>query len=81
MSVKDHIKVVDGFAYEVIAKRKRELAEGQKFKDLLSRFMSTRDENGELLDDAALRDVILNFIVAGKNTYQQYSLEKRRKQQ
>ncbi|KAI7857447.1 cytochrome P450 [Circinella umbellata] len=67
-SVKDHIKVVDGFAYDVIAKRKRELAEGQKFKDLLSRFMSTHDENGELLDDVSLRDVILNFIVAGRDT-------------
>ena len=30
--------------------------------------MSTHDENDELLDDVSLRDVILNFIVAGKDT-------------
>ncbi|KAI8146243.1 cytochrome P450 [Fennellomyces sp. T-0311] len=68
MHVKDHIKVVDTFAYEVIAKRKKEVSEGKEFKDLLSRFMATRDENGDLLDDKTLRDVILNFIVAGRDT-------------
>ncbi|KAI9491661.1 cytochrome P450 [Zychaea mexicana] len=67
-SIKDHVKVVDNFAYEVIATRKKEMAEGQEFKDLLSRFMNTRDETGEALNEKSLRDVILNFIVAGRDT-------------
>lgn len=44
------------------------MAEGHTFKDLLSRFMNTRDENGELLDDRGLRDIIINFIIAGRDT-------------
>ncbi|KAI9491659.1 cytochrome P450 [Zychaea mexicana] len=67
-SIKDHVKVVDNFAYEVIAKRKKEMAEGQEFTDLLSRFMNIRDETGEPLDEKILRDAILTFVVAGRDS-------------
>ena len=62
MQIKDHVRIVDTFAYEVIGNRKKEMAEGKEFKDLLSRFMTTRDDKNDLLDDKGLRDVILNFI-------------------
>ncbi|GAQ93432.1 cytochrome P450 [Klebsormidium nitens] len=39
-----------------------------KPQDLLSRFMTMRDGNGALLSDAYLRDVVINFINAGRDT-------------
>jgi hypothetical protein len=37
-------------------------------QDLLSRFMSMRDSNGALFSDSYLRDVVINFIIAGRDT-------------
>lgn len=69
MSTQDHIHAVDSFAAEVIAKRRKEIADGNtEHKDLLSRFMNTLNENGEKLNDVELRDTVLNFIIAGRDT-------------
>lgn len=67
-TVKQHLRVVNEFAHGIINQRREELAKGGEFKDLLSRFMSTKNENGELLDDETLRDMVLNFIIAGRDT-------------
>ncbi|ORY91408.1 cytochrome P450 [Syncephalastrum racemosum] len=67
-TVKDHLRVVNEFAHGIISQRREELAKGGEFKDLLSRFMNTKNENGELLDDKTLRDMVLNFIIAGRDT-------------
>lgn len=64
----DHLKVVDDFAFKVIKERRQQMAEGHTFKDLLSRFMNTKGVDGELLDDRGLRDIIINFIIAGRDT-------------
>ncbi|OBZ90065.1 hypothetical protein A0J61_01881 [Choanephora cucurbitarum] len=69
MSTDDHVKVIDTFAEEVIQTRRKEMAEGKTIKkDLLSRFMESRNEKGEALNNAELRDSILNFIIAGRDT-------------
>lgn len=69
MSTKDHVAVIDKFAADVIAQRRKEIAEGiEGHKDLLSRFMNTHNENGEKLNDVELRDTVLNFIIAGRDT-------------
>jgi fatty acid omega-hydroxylase len=69
MSTKDHVAVIDKFAEDVIAQRRKEIAEGvEGHKDLLSRFMNTHNENGEKLNDVELRDTVLNFIIAGRDT-------------
>lgn len=68
MSIQDHLNVINNFAADVIATRRKQLDEGLEFKDLLSRFMNTRDENGDPLSPKALRDIILNFIIAGRDT-------------
>lgn len=69
MSSKDHLHVVDSFAEGVIAKRRREIANGDDIhKDLLSRFMNATNEKGETLNDVELRDTVLNFIIAGRDT-------------
>ncbi|ORE06666.1 cytochrome P450 [Rhizopus microsporus var. microsporus] len=64
-----NIKVVDTFAQQVIEKRREEIASGEtSHKDLLSRFMEAKNENGEPLNDKELRDTVLNFIIAGRDT-------------
>lgn len=53
----------------MIARRRKEIADGDKtHKDLLSRFMHATNEKDELLSDVELRDTVLNFIIAGRDT-------------
>ncbi|KAI8875841.1 cytochrome P450 [Backusella circina FSU 941] len=68
MTSEQHLKVIDKFAEDVIQKRRREIAAGETHSDLLSRFMEATNENGERLDDIELRDTVLNFIIAGRDT-------------
>ncbi|ORX50219.1 cytochrome P450 [Hesseltinella vesiculosa] len=63
-----YFKVMDDFAYKIIRQRRQELSEGKEFKDLLSRFMTTKNESNESLNDEELRDVVMNFIIAGRDT-------------
>ncbi|KAI8889502.1 cytochrome P450 [Backusella circina FSU 941] len=68
MTPEQHLKVIDKFAEDVIQKRRKEIAAGEVHSDLLSRFMEATNENGERLDDTELRDTVLNFIIAGRDT-------------
>ncbi|CAO3638135.1 unnamed protein product [Cunninghamella blakesleeana] len=67
-TVASYIKTIDTFADSVIQTRREQLAAGEQCKDLLSRFMETHNENGEPLNDKELRDCIMNFIIAGRDT-------------
>nr|AYM55629.1 cytochrome p450 [Croton stellatopilosus] len=65
------IKGVDEFACEVIRTRKKELSLPNNYKqrsDLLTVFMGLRDENGQPFSDKFLRDICVNFILAGRDT-------------
>ncbi|KAL2632928.1 hypothetical protein R1flu_004407 [Riccia fluitans] len=68
------LPVVDNFTYDIIRLRRSELAKleamGQTLDrhDLLSRFMTVRDANGDGLSDNVLRDAVLNFLIAGRDT-------------
>ncbi|XP_020695882.2 cytochrome P450 86B1 [Dendrobium catenatum] len=66
------IEGVDEFAYEVIRKRREEVrSEGAAARsDLLTAFMKEKDEEGrgERYSDEFLRDVCVNFILAGRDT-------------
>ncbi|KAI9307243.1 cytochrome P450 [Cunninghamella echinulata] len=64
----DHLKVIDDFAKSVIDQRRKAIAAGEEHKDLLSRFMNATNEYNETLDDKELRDTIMNFIIAGRDT-------------
>ncbi|KAI7993725.1 Cytochrome P450 86B1 [Camellia lanceoleosa] len=73
--LKSSIKQVDLFADEVIRTRKEELLtqlqEGDNNKqrsDLLTVFMRLRDEQGKAFSDVFLRDICVNFILAGRDT-------------
>ncbi|KAG2200618.1 hypothetical protein INT47_007362 [Mucor saturninus] len=67
-NMNNHLEVVDGFARDVIEKRRAQLAAGEIHKDLLSRFMDARNNNGNLLNNDELRDIVLNFVIAGRDT-------------
>lgn len=65
------VKVVDDFTYNVIRTRRVELqsTEGENKKaDLLSRFILLGEDPEQNFTDKTLRDIILNFIIAGRDT-------------
>lgn len=65
------IEKVDEFAYEVIKTRREELNAKTKrlSSDLLTVFMKAKDEEGgEKYTDEFLRDICVNFILAGRDT-------------
>ncbi|KAG1448977.1 hypothetical protein G6F56_008787 [Rhizopus delemar] len=68
LSTSQNLKTVNAFADHVIQKRRQEMKEGIEPRDLLSRFMTTQNESGELLNNKELRDIVLNFVIAGRDT-------------
>lgn len=73
-SMKQHLETVNAFAERLIKERHEE-EEADKLsdikyekEDLLSRFMRATSSTGKTLDDVELRDTILNFIIAGRDT-------------
>ncbi|KAI7907522.1 cytochrome P450 [Cokeromyces recurvatus] len=67
-NMNDHLAVVDSFARKVIEKRRAQLEAGEVHKDLLSRFMDARNHKGVPLNNDELRDIVLNFVIAGRDT-------------
>ncbi|KAE8698490.1 Cytochrome P450 86B1 [Hibiscus syriacus] len=70
--LKISINRVDEFAEKVIETRKKELSlqtNTQKQRsDLLTVFMRSKDEQGKPFSDKFLRDICVNFILAGRDT-------------
>ncbi|KAJ9187460.1 hypothetical protein P3X46_002915 [Hevea brasiliensis] len=69
------IKIIDDFTYSVICRRKAEMGEARisnnnkKVKhDILSRFIELGEDPESKLTDKSLRDVVLNFVIAGRDT-------------
>ncbi|XP_075657551.1 cytochrome P450 86B1-like [Castanea sativa] len=72
--LKNSIKGVDEFAEDVIRTRKKELSlqfdnnMSKKRSDLLTVFMGLKDEDGHPFSNRFLRDICVNFILAGRDT-------------
>lgn len=66
--MKQHLDIVNKFAFGVVERRRLELAKGGEYSDLLSRFMGIKNHKEQPLSDKELRDVVLNFVVAGRDT-------------
>ncbi|XP_073130672.1 cytochrome P450 704B1 [Henckelia pumila] len=69
------IKTIDDFTYSVIRMRKAEIDEvkwnnkDDKIKhDILSRFIELSKDPESNMTDKSLRDVVLNFVIAGRDT-------------
>ncbi|KAG0233295.1 hypothetical protein BGW41_001544 [Actinomortierella wolfii] len=69
--VKSALAILDRYAQQAITKRRREVAKaerGEGPRDMLDFFISYRFDDGTMMDDAALRDVFKNFMIAGRDT-------------
>eukprot|EP00164_Ancoracysta_twista_P000051 GFYU01000070.1.p2 GENE.GFYU01000070.1~~GFYU01000070.1.p2 ORF type:complete len:501 (+),score=165.87 GFYU01000070.1:166-1668(+) len=63
------VAVMNDFAAAVIKARRAENMDTVRTKkDLLSLFLARKDENGEAFSDEYLRDLIMNFMIAGRDT-------------
>ncbi|KAL2622214.1 hypothetical protein R1flu_002419 [Riccia fluitans] len=67
------VEGVDAFSYNIINQRRIDLEackkDGSKVRpDLLSRFMSVLENSDEVFSDKVLRDHVVNFIIAGRDT-------------
>jgi len=63
------IKTIEDTVYSFISsRRKLPREELLKRTDLLSRFMCLRDDNGDPYSDKYLRDIFMNFLIAGRDT-------------
>ncbi|KAI8346292.1 cytochrome P450 [Mortierella sp. GBAus27b] len=60
-------KIVVDFALDIIRNRRLN-GYNKPQKDLLQLFIDLKDDNGEPLSDETLKDSILNFIIAGRDT-------------
>ncbi|XP_020519837.1 cytochrome P450 704B1 isoform X2 [Amborella trichopoda] len=72
--LKQSIQQIDDFTYSVISKRKFEIKEAcisgnMNIKhDILSRFIKLSEDPNSNLNDKNLRDIVLNFVIAGRDT-------------
>eukprot|EP01006_Ploeotia_vitrea_P037857 TRINITY_DN66181_c5_g10_i1.p1 TRINITY_DN66181_c5_g10~~TRINITY_DN66181_c5_g10_i1.p1 ORF type:complete len:590 (+),score=271.40 TRINITY_DN66181_c5_g10_i1:116-1885(+) len=63
------VDYINEYAYNTIRERRAmEAGELNRRGDLLSLFLATKDENGQPFSDEYLRDVLMNFVLAGRDT-------------
>lgn len=70
-SLKKNIKIIDGFVTNLIGTKRKLQAEERLYndkEDILSRFLVESKKDPEEMNDKYLRDIILNFMIAGKDT-------------
>lgn len=70
-ALKNNVKFIDHFVNRVIDSKRRNLAMHQHHndkEDILSRFVMESKKDPETMNDKYLRDIILNFMIAGKDT-------------
>ncbi|KAJ0866128.1 putative alkane 1-monooxygenase [Helianthus annuus] len=71
--LKDSIAGVESFADDVIRTRKKEVVlmsddDKKQRSDLLTTFMGLKDDKGQPFSDKFLREICVNFILAGRDT-------------
>jgi len=59
--LKKSIKIINQFSYEIIKKRKSDPDINQR-TDLLSRYITMKDDEGKPFSDLYLRDIVINFM-------------------
>lgn len=69
--IKEKTKVIDDFVYKLIQSKKTQMSSEQDSMlkgDMLSRFLILSKKDPKNMTDQYLRDIILNFVIAGKDT-------------
>ncbi|XP_030474405.2 cytochrome P450 704C1-like [Syzygium oleosum] len=65
----NNIKLIDNFVHQLIRTKRNQLPVQRNDKeDILSRFLLESKKEPENMNDKYLRDIILNFMIAGKDT-------------
>lgn len=70
-AMKGAIRTIDQFVYGVIDRKIKQMGRDQEFakkEDILSRFLMERESDPGCFDNKYLRDIILNFVIAGRDT-------------
>ncbi|KAL5571497.1 hypothetical protein UlMin_021094 [Ulmus minor] len=70
-TLKNNINLIDDFVNKLIRNKRKLLAKQPNIdekEDILSRFLIESEKNPEQMNDKYLRDIILNFMIAGKDT-------------
>ncbi|WVZ86793.1 hypothetical protein U9M48_033525 [Paspalum notatum var. saurae] len=71
-AMKRSLRTINGFVYAVIDRKIEQMGRNQqefaKKEDILSRFLLERERDPGCFDNKYLRDIILNFVVAGRDT-------------
>ncbi|KAF7027915.1 hypothetical protein CFC21_039904 [Triticum aestivum] len=71
-AMKRWVRTINDFVYAVIDKKIEQMGrDGQEFakkQDILSRFLLEREKDPGCFDNKYLRDIILNFMIAGRDT-------------
>ncbi|KAG7644328.1 Cytochrome P450 superfamily [Arabidopsis suecica] len=69
--LKKSIAIIDKFVYSLITTKRKELSKEHNTsvrEDILSKFLLESEKDPENMNDKYLRDIILNVMVAGKDT-------------
>lgn len=68
-SIKQHLETINKFAHDIIQEHKNKAPlYDDANADLLDRFMNSKNLDGSSYSDRDLRDAVLNFMVAGRDT-------------
>ncbi|BAF15529.1 Os04g0573900 [Oryza sativa Japonica Group] len=71
-TMKQSIRTINDFVYSIIDRKieqmSREQHEFAKKEDILSRFLLEREKDPGCFDNKYIRDIILNFVIAGRDT-------------
>ncbi|KAF8380396.1 hypothetical protein HHK36_027881 [Tetracentron sinense] len=66
-----NIELINGFVYRIIQGKKKQLSvkgDSKDKKDILSRFIVESEKDPRMMTDQYLRDIILSFMIAGKDS-------------
>ncbi|VAH50279.1 unnamed protein product [Triticum turgidum subsp. durum] len=71
-AMKRSVRTINDFVYAVIDKKVEQMGRDEhefaKKEDILSRFLLEREKDPGCFDNKYLRDIILNFVIAGRDT-------------
>ncbi|KAK3194971.1 hypothetical protein Dsin_026281 [Dipteronia sinensis] len=70
-SLNKNIKIIDDFVHRLITTKRNLMSlqqESNDKEDILSRFLLASEKDPEQMNDEYLRDIILNFMLAGKDS-------------
>uniref|UniRef100_A0A1W7HBV9 Cytochrome P450 n=1 Tax=Scoparia dulcis TaxID=107240 RepID=A0A1W7HBV9_SCODU len=68
-ALRNNIKIIDDFVYKLIHHKRKQMNKTECTKeDILSRFLEEGEKDREKMTDKYLRDIILNFLIAGKDS-------------